>query len=215
MTQLLPTPQGLALRIAFGDMKPLIIDFASAQNQWRQKTSGKKQPLAKACGIKKAPYPHIVDCTAGLGRDAFVLASLGCTVDMLERNDTLHALLNDGLLRAQNDEKISDVCRRLTLVNADARHWLQTTTQAIDVIYCDPMFPDLKKSALVKKEMQILQHVIGDDQDADHLLSIALTKAARVVVKRHRHAPWLAQKKPNFDVSGKTVRYDIYLREAK
>ena len=34
---------------------------------------------------------------AGLGRDAFVLASVGCRVRMLERNPVVAALLDDGL----------------------------------------------------------------------------------------------------------------------
>ena len=56
--------------------------------------------LAKAVGLKKGACPDVIDCTAGLGRDAFVLASLGCRVVMLERVTVVHALLNDGLAQA-------------------------------------------------------------------------------------------------------------------
>jgi 16S rRNA (guanine1516-N2)-methyltransferase len=35
----------------------------------------------------------------GLGKDAFVLASLGCRVTLVERNPVVHALLRDGLDR--------------------------------------------------------------------------------------------------------------------
>ncbi|XPE51521.1 class I SAM-dependent methyltransferase [Shigella flexneri] len=47
---------------------------------------GRGEAVAKAVGIKSDHSPDVVDATAGLGRDAFVLASVGCRVRMLERN---------------------------------------------------------------------------------------------------------------------------------
>jgi hypothetical protein len=46
---------------------------------------GRGEAVAKAVGIKGDYLPDVVDATAGLGRDAFVLASVGCRVRMLER----------------------------------------------------------------------------------------------------------------------------------
>ena len=81
-----------------------------------------------------------------------------------------------------------------------------------DVIYIDPMFPHSKKSALVKKEMRVLREVVGDDDDAAQLLLSALKcQVKRVVVKRSRYAPAVGDVIPNYQVLGKSSRYDIYL----
>ena len=36
-----------------------------------------------------------------------------------------------------------------------------------DVVYIDSMFPEKKKSALVRKEVQLLQKIVGQDPDQD------------------------------------------------
>ena len=41
--------------------------------------------IARAIGLNSPTAPHVLDATAGLGGDAFVLASLGCPVTMVER----------------------------------------------------------------------------------------------------------------------------------
>lgn len=191
--------------------KPLTIDFASEKMQWRQKTSGKNQPLAKAVGIKKDYFPSILDVTAGLGKDGFLLADLGCQVTLLERSEILYKLLQDGLTRASEHPHLTETIARMKLMHNDSIEYLKNSSETFDVIYCDPMFPETKKTALVKKEMQILQKIIGDDADADELFLLAHQKAKRVVVKRHRLAPHLAALKPSFEIKGKTTRFDVYL----
>jgi len=80
------------------------------------------------------------------------------------------------------------------------------------VIYLDPMFPDSRKSALVKKEMRILREVVGEDVDATELLQLALLCAKRrVVVKRARLASIIEGPKPDLQFKGKSSRYDVYL----
>ncbi len=74
------------------------------------------------------------------------------------------------------------------------------------------MYPERKKSALVKKEMQILQHLLGKDENSAELLKTALNYAKdRVVVKRPLHAPFLLDKKPAASINSKKTRFDIYL----
>ena len=81
-----------------------------------------------------------------------------------------------------------------------------------EVIYLDPMFPHKEKSALVKKDMQILQDIAEQDTDADALLHLALTIATnRVVVKRPSTAAFLADIKPQPSIKTKKHRFDIYL----
>ncbi len=196
---------------------PVYVDFVQGKARHRLKFGGGKgQDIAKAVGLNKLKNPHIIDATAGLGRESFVLASLGCTVTLLERNPVVHALLEDGIRRAteSQDEELHEIIRRMTLIYADAKQWLQqsTDTEPADVIYLDPMFPERRKSARVQKEMHFFHQVVGDDQDDDALLTIARQHCKhRVSVKRPRHAPLLAGKKPAFVISGKTIRYDVYL----
>lgn len=196
------------------------VDFVAGKAQHRRLFGGGKgQDIAKAIGLHKHKSPHVLDATAGLGREAFVLASLGCTVTLLERSPTVHALLADGLRRTQHgdDLEIRLITQRMTLHHADAHHWFDAPPppHRWDVVYLDPMFPERRKSALVQKEMRFFHEVVGDDNDADVLLALATQHARyRVVVKRPRHAPELSRLKPAFVITGKAVRYDVYLGKA-
>lgn len=181
----------------------------------RRKGGGKSQAIAKAIGFKSRKEPLVVlDATAGLGRDGFILASLGCTVQLVERSPIMAKLLLDGLARASMDEKSRLIVQRIDVVVEDAKKILEALTRQNrpDVVYLDPMFPHDDKSALTKIEMRLIRNIVGDDLDADALLSLALLKARkRVVVKRSRHAPALLGSSPSFVVKGKSNRYDVYL----
>lgn len=146
--------------------------------------------MAKAVGIKGDYLPDVVDATAGLGRDAFVLASVGCRVRMLERNPVVAALLDDGLARGYADAEIGGwLQERLQLIHASSLTALSDITPRPQVVYLDPMFPHKQKSALVKKEMRVFQSLVGPDLDADGLLEPArLLATKRVVVKRPDYA---------------------------
>jgi len=179
------------------------------------KGGGRNQAIARAVGLKAgAKQITVLDATAGLGRDAFILASLGCRVQLVERSPIIATLLIDGLLRASQDAKGAAVTQFMTVVSNDAKKILEaiTSENSPDVVYLDPMFPHRDKSALTKIEMRLIRNIVGDDKDADMLLPLALKKARkRVVVKRQRHAPVLQGSAPSFIVKGKSNRYDIYL----
>lgn len=199
--------------LAAGAPGPIYVDFLAGQlAHRRQYGGGKGQLLAKAVGLKKLQRPRVIDATAGLARDAFVLATLGCDVLMIERSPIVATLVDDAMQRAQHD--IDFAALQLNLKVADATHYLSELTEENypDVVYIDPMFPERTKSALVKKEMRILKRVVGDDIDADALFAQALKVAKkRVVVKRPKGAPALANHKPGLVYRGKSVRYDVYL----
>ncbi|MEH6712051.1 MAG: class I SAM-dependent methyltransferase [Paraglaciecola polaris] len=191
------------------------VDFASDALTFRRlHGGGKKEAVAKAVGLKGQTAWRVLDATAGLGRDAFILASLGCTVDMIERSPVVAALLADGLSRAQYSEELASwLPKRMHLHHGIAidlmANWPDT---APDVVYLDPMFPHRKKSAAVKKEMRLFQQLLGPDEDADALLAPALALAKkRVVVKRPAGAPFLAERKPHIEMQGKANRFDVYL----
>ena len=180
----------------------------------REQGGGRGQPVARAIGLKGGtPLPTVIDATAGLGRDAFVLASLGCQVTLIERSPVAAALLDDALERASVDLDTMDIATRMKLVHANAIDWLgQLDAQhQPDVVYVDPMFPETGKSAAAKKDMQAFQHVIGDDMDSAALLEAALKAArGRVVVKRPRLGVKIEGVAPSAQIEGKSTRFDIY-----
>jgi len=195
------------------------VDFiAGAVAHRRRFGGGRGQTIAKAVGLKGGANPSVLDATGGLGRDAFVLASLGCRVTLLERSAVVAALLQDGLARAANDAEIGSwVMARMALLHTDALSYLGTLREEDfpDVVYLDPMFPHRRKSAQVKKEMRVLQHLLGGDEDADQLLPAALRVAKkRVVVKRPDYAPCLAGVAPTMAITSKKHRDDVYVTAA-
>lgn len=196
--------------------KDLYIDFSSgAANFRRLHGGGRGQAIAKAIGLKTYGLPlTVIDATAGLGSDAFVLACLGCEVILIERNPQIAALLNDALTRGAQDQNIAQFISNMRLIHGDAREILTTLTaeQYPDVVYLDPMFPERNKSALVKKELRLLKDLVGEDPDQDQLLNIALRAARkRVVVKRPRIAPYLNNQQPQHSYIGKANRFDVYI----
>lgn len=191
----------------------ILVDFGSGTATYRRKFGGGKgEGIAKAVGLNKKPDLTVIDATAGLGRDAFVLASLGAQVTMVERNPAVAALLTDGLRRAAQDPQLASwLPSRMQLVHQAALQAL-TDLPAPDVVYLDPMFPEREKSALVKKEMRAFHDVVGSDTDADALLAPALALAhKRVVVKRPGYAGFLAGQKPSMSIEGKNNRFDVYV----
>ncbi len=213
------TPQlrwdGHSLQLALDeDMSPLQVDFSGGRVGYRLRTNeGRGQPLARAVGARKEPLPDVLDLTAGFGRDAFFLASLGCRVTLLERSALMYALLDDGLRRARENELCHDIAARMTLIHSDSRHYLDALAEEArpQVCYLDPMYPERTKSALVKKEMRLLRELVGADEDAGDVLALALAHARqRVVVKRPRKAPPLPGPRPVGAVQSKNTRYDIY-----
>lgn len=198
-------------------------EFVSGANRHRiNYGGGNGQSIAKAVGVSGKFQPCVLDVTAGLGRDAFVLASLGCKLTLLERNPIVYKLLEDGLRRAQlvaeSDPELDAIVSRMQLLKMDSLQYLDTLNEDAlvgntkpDIIYIDPMFPLRKKSAKVKKDMQALHKIVGADEDSGQIIDKALSKARyRVVIKRPAHAGFLADTKPTYSLSGKSTRFDIF-----
>lgn len=192
--------------------KPFVIDFASGKYDHRRRFGGGRgQPLARAIGLKQGKTPDVIDATAGFGRDAFVLASLGCQVTMLEQNLIMSLLLADALKRASETASIADIAARMTLYHGNAIDYLNNTPATAEVIYLDPMYPSRDKSALVKKDMQLLHQLVGYDADSAELLGAAQQKAQkRVVVKRPKGAEYVGGEKPSASIESKNTRFDLY-----
>lgn len=196
-----------------GKTGPVYVDFIDGAMMFRRRFARGQEAIAKAVGLKKGFRPIVVDATAGLGRDAFVLAFLGCRVHMIERSSVIAALLDDGLKRAKQDSAIGSwVSERMSLACVDSQQELSALSFQPDVVYLDPMFPHRQKAALVKKEMRVLQLLLGAGADADGLLEPAMRVARkRVVVKRPAYAGYLADKLPDAVIKTPRNRFDIYL----
>ena len=194
----------------------LQLDLVDGTLGWRRRHGGGRgQAVAKAVGLRAgAKPPKVLDCTAGLGRDAFILASLGCVVHGLERSPVVAAALKDALQRAHTDSTTAEALGgRLSFQHADALLVLPELVASIEpeVLYVDPMHPPRPKSALVKKEMRLLREEVGVDVDAEDLVRLALEQGVnRVVVKMPRRAKaWVRE--PQHQMMGRSTRFDIFL----
>ncbi len=192
----------------------IYVDFLKGKSAWRRNFGGgKNQTLAKAVGVKSNYKPSIIDATAGLGQDAFVFASLGCQVTLIERSPIVGALLEDGLKRAKKDGNVIDIVSRMHLYFGDANK-LIPTLDTHEVIYLDPMYPSTNKSSLPKKEMQVLRALMDIKNDeADALHTARKYAKKRVVVKRPKGAPYVGNIKPETNIISKNTRFDIYLTQ--
>ena len=186
---LLADSDGLSLCRA-GEKGRVKVDFSGGAAQYRR-TKGGGELIAKA--VNHTARPTVWDATGGLGRDSFVLASLGLSVHAFEQNPAVACLLSDGLTRALQDGGISDIAQRITLHFGDACALMpELALQAgrPDVVYLDPMYPERQKSAAVK----------------------ARTVARkRIVVKRPRLGVFLNAEEPAYQYAGKSTRFDVYL----
>ena len=191
----------------------LVCDFTGGAVGRRLRAGGgRRQALPRAAGFTKGRTPVVVDATAGLGRDAFLLASLGAEVTLVERSLEIHALLQDGMARAEDaGGAVGETIARMTLVLGDAKVMLPELKA--EVVLVDPMHPPRGNSALVKKEMRLLRAVVGTDPDAFDLMQVALAAASkRVVLKWPLRAAGMAGlAPPSHQIRGKTTRYDVFM----
>jgi 16S rRNA (guanine1516-N2)-methyltransferase len=173
---------------------------------------GRGQNLAKAVGMKSNKNRTIVDATAGLGYDAFILASLGANVTLIERSKIMHNLLQEGISEAKSfGGEISNIISRMNLIFGDSKFILPDLLP--EVILIDTMYKDRKKTALVKNDMRLVRDIVGSDPDYIELIDVALNQASnRVVIKQPRYADQIDNIKPySHQILGKTIRYDVYM----
>lgn len=192
----------------------IYVNFVSSTLAYRRRMGGGfREAIARAVCSRGRELPDVVDATAGWGRDAFILGSLGCRVMMVERHPVVSALLDDGLQRGYLSTEIGSwLCDRLTLAQTTCLAALSNLKRRPDVVYLDPMYPYKQKNALVKKEMRLLQLLVGCDDDAGGLLEPARRLATqRIVVKRPYHAPPLANVAPHATIKTKNHRFDVYM----
>ncbi len=192
---------------------------------FRSMAAGKPAPAGGSGrgSLQEADAPVVLDATAGLGEDSFLLAAAGFRVELYERDEVIAALLKDALARAEDYPELLPAVSRMTLHCEDSIAAMQSIAQAReagedasaafpDVIFLDPMFPGRTKSALVGKKFQLLQQLEKPCDDEEALLSAAISaRPRRIVIKRPAKGPYLSGRKPDFSLPGKAVRYDVIL----
>lgn len=186
-----------------------------------KRASLKSEMIARACQLGEKPT--LIDATAGLGHDSLLMAHLGANVRLIERHPILFVLLEYAKAQAERDLFLQATMQRIQLIHADSNCYLNELAQKgeyLDVVYLDPMFPQrdqnqqaIKKQAQVKKQMQLLHMLLPEDGEmdlGDQLLDLAKKIAKRVIVKRPRHAVYLAEQHPDHQWLGDACRFDAY-----
>ena len=166
----------------------------------------------------------VLDATAGMGEDSFLLAACGFEVTLFEYDHIIAALLKDSIERAERDPKLAEIAGRMAVVEGDSIEYMRHIVRkagidaadyVYDVILLDPMFPERQKSGLIKKKFQLLQQLESPCSDEKDMLEAAIGAAGhKVIIKRPAKGPYLAGVKPDYSIEGKAVRYDCITCQA-
>ena len=153
--------------------------------------------------------PVLLDATAGLGEDSLLLAAAGFKVMLYERDPVIAALLADALHRAESVPELKEATGRMSFSEGDSIKAMKNLPFRPDVILLDPMFPERRKSGLIKKKFQLLQKLEQPCTDEKELLEAAISaKPQKVLIKRPLKGPYLGGITPSYSKSGGTIRYD-------
>lgn len=190
---------------------PTIIDFTDNYYRYR----GGKEYLPKA--FKNMTGGQILDATAGWARDSWLLAYRGFQVTLCEKHPALYLLLKQGITHAREEPLTATVATRLTVQYGESEALIHAQGSKFDAIYLDPMYPPREKSAKVKKDMQILHELLAEEtNNGDRLLLVAIDSGCpRIVVKRPKNAPFLANLAPHHSLNAPNTRFDIYLTDSR
>lgn len=182
--------------------------------QQRIVTAGKKNELLLKASKLQAGM-QVIDATAGFGHDSLILASTGANVAMIEQNPRMFVLLQHEITKMKSHPHWQKLMNRIKLYFGEAVDILPTLSKA-DVVYLDPMFPNNSyKASQVGKHMQILHTLVTPPTFEQELQLFDTAKhqlnaSGRGIVKRPKHAPYLANKIPQESWQGGVLRYDCY-----
>lgn len=152
-----------------------------------------------------------IDATAGMGEDAFLLAAYGYEMTLYEQNPVVAELLKDALRRARKHPQLGEIAERMQLVEGDSVQGLKSRVDKVNLIYLDPMFPGRQKSGLINKKLQLIQKLEPPCSKEEELFDAAIQAVpSKIVVKRPLKSPFLAGRKPTYELKGKAIRYDCY-----
>ncbi len=168
--------------------------------------------LVKTAKLKDIEQPHLIDATAGMGEDSLLLAAAGFNVELYESDKVIASLLEDTIERALLIPELNEAVSRMHLHIEDSIEAMKHLAFKPDVVLLDPMFPERKKSGLIKKKFQLMQQLEKPCSNEEELLNAAfMSKPRKIVIKRPAKGPFLAGKKPSYSVDGKAIRYDCII----
>ncbi len=146
------TPTHLALKdLSELHQDPIHVDFVEGKEDYRRRyfydtiiissSHGEnlKTPMIRAIRSSGKPLSEttVLDATGGLCKDAFVFATLGCHVEVIEQHPVLHCLIQDGIERGMKNTDVAPTLSRITLKMGDSRNYMKTLdpSKKPDVVY--------------------------------------------------------------------------------
>ncbi|MBT5644578.1 MAG: class I SAM-dependent methyltransferase [Gammaproteobacteria bacterium] len=179
----------------------IMIDFFDKRmnNKIKQRLSGKKDIFHKLFPKKNST---LLDCTAGYGRDGYILRSMGFNITMIENSPVMSLLLNNALKKI----KLSN----FIMYHGNAYDFLRHTEKIYEYIYIDFMFNKPKNSSLSSKNDETLKLISFQDLNKNNLINLAIKKSvSRVVVKEPKHS-LSKMMMPEYMIKTKLLNYYIY-----
>ena len=146
----------------------------------------------------------ILDCTAGFGRDSFLLDSMGHDVTMIENSPIVAMLLKNALRRSNN--------RNIKLFFGNAYDYMKHSNEKYDYIYIDFMFEKLKNKSLSSKNDEALKMISFNDNDKNRIIQLAQSVSNKKVIVKEPRNTVSGILKPNYIIKTKLLKYNIYLR---
>ena len=198
------------LHYKISDKESLSFDFLKGRLFNRLERIDHESLIKKAIGKNKAQL-KIFDATAGSLIDTIIFLKLGHKVVACEQSKILYRLLNDAILRAKKEYDFFD---NLSFINSDSAEIIDSYLDS-DIFYFDPMFEEVKQNTKRSGTLQKIGNVLSfeklEDTSAqifDHMLK---KKYKKVIVKRPIKSNPLYEK-INYQVKGKAIRYDVYVK---
>ncbi|MBT7322542.1 MAG: class I SAM-dependent methyltransferase [Gammaproteobacteria bacterium] len=168
-------------------------------NKIKLRLAGKKDVFDKLFPKKGST---ILDCTAGYGRDSYILRSMGYDITMIENSPVMSLLLNSALKKLE--------LSNFSMYHGNSYDYLKHSENHYEYIYIDFMFDKLKESSLSSKNDETLKLISFQDSNKNNLIKLAIKKSkGRVIVKEPKHS--LSNiLKPDYIIKTKLLNFNVY-----
>ena len=198
------------LHYRISDKESLSFDFLKGRLFNRLKRIEHESLIKKAVGKNKVKL-KIFDATAGSLIDSIIFLKLGHRVVACEQSKILYRLLDDAILRAKNEYNFFE---NLSFINSDSAKIVDSHLNS-DIFYFDPMFKDIKQNTKRSGTLQKIGNVLSierlEDTSEQIFNQMLKKKYKKIIVKRPIKSNPLHEK-INYQVKGKAIRYDIYIK---
>ena len=198
------------LHYKISDKESLSFDFLKGRLFNRLKRIEHESLIKKAIGKNKVKL-KIFDATAGSLIDSIIFLKLGHRVVACEQSKILYRLLDDAILRAKNEYNFFE---NLSFINSDSAKIVDSHSDS-DIFYFDPMFKDIKQNIKRSGTLQKIGNVLSlerlEDTSQQIFNQMLKKKYKKIIVKRPIKSNPLYEK-INYQVKGKAIRYDVYIK---